>query len=499
MTRVTRRLLLQRSAMAGAALALPHLWLRGVQGAGPNSEVRLAVIGMGGINTVGGVGGRGRQLVERFRAAGGAKIVALCDVDQEILDHEVGKFTARGEKIAAYRDMRQVFDAKNIDAVAIATPNHWHALATIWACQAGKDVYVEKPFAYNIWEGQQMLAAARKYGRMVQVGTQRRASTVLPEVFDTLRGGTLGAIRCVHALIYRGREGIGKVTEPTSVPATIDYDLWCGPTAKTPVMRKQLHYDWHWVWPTGNGEIGNNGAHLIDIGRWALGQNAPPPRTMSIGGRFGVNDDGQTANVQIAWLDYQPAPLVCEIRNFRQGKSADALGKFHGATGGIIIVCEGGSFAGDMTGGAFYDRQEKKIKDFRDGRKLQDVEVRHATNFLAAVHSRKSDTLYAEAAVGQASATCCHIANTSHRLGKPASPDAIAAACSPRAELAEAFSRARTYLQNNGVDLNQTPATLGPWLTFDAATGRFSGEHAAQAQALAHREYRAPFTVPEAV
>lgn len=454
---------------------------------------------MGGINTVGGVGGRGRQLVERFRAAGGAKIVALCDVDQTILDVEAGKFKARGEQVAAYRDLRKAFDDKNIDAVAIATPNHWHALSAIWACQAGKDVYVEKPMAYNIWEGRQLIAAARKYKRIVQVGTQRRASAVLPEAFEYLRGGPLGAIRCVHAVIYRGRDGIGKVAAPTPTPAALDYDLWCGPVAKTPVMRTQLHYDWHWVWATGNGEIGNNGAHMIDIGRWALGQNAPPPRAMSIGGRFGFDDDGQTANTQIAWFDYQPAPLVCEIRNLRKSKAADAMGKCHGSTGGLVVVCEGGQFAGDMTSGVASDQQGKKLKEFRDGSKPRDVETRHAANFFAAVRSRNTESLYAEAAVGQASAVCCHLANTSHRLGQPSSSTAIAAACRQRPPLADAFERCREYLAHNGVDLATTPATLGPWLEYDAAQERFVGERAAEAEKLSRYEQRAPFAVPESV
>lgn len=499
MTRLTRRSLLKRSVLTGTALGLPHVWRREAAGAGPNSEVRLAVIGMGDSNALGGVGGRGGQLIERFRKAGGMKIVALCDVDQELLDGAKAKFTARREQVAAYRDMRKVFDDKNVDAVLIATPNHWHALATIWACQAGKDVYVEKPFSYNLWEGRQMLAAARKYKRIVQVGTQRRASAVLPEVFEYLRGGPLGPMRCVHALVYRGRDGIGKVTAPTPVPAAIDYDLWCGPTAKSPLMRRQLHYDWHWIWATGNGEIGNNGAHLIDIGRWALGQNSPPPRALSIGGRFAFNDDGQTANVQIAWFDYQPVPLVCEIRNVRRDKSPDALGKFRGAAGGLVIDCEGGVFTGDMTAGTIVDSKGKKIKEFRDGSKPQDVEVRHVTGFLAAVRSRNPAELYAEAAVGEASAACCHLANTSHRLGKPASPAEIAKACAGRAPLADAFERCRAYLAGNGVDLGKTPATLGPWLDYDAAAGRFTGEQAAAAEALARREYRAPFVVPEQV
>ena len=174
---------------------------------------------MGSTTAVGGVGGRGHQLIPRIREIPGTKIVALCDVDQAHLDREVQNFQKRGEQVTSYTDLRRVFDDKTIDAVVIALPNHWHALATVWACQAGKDVYVEKPFSYNLWEGQQMVAAARKYGRMVQVGTQNRSSTLLRRAFDDLRSGQIGAIRYAHALVYRARDGIGKVDAPTPPPA----------------------------------------------------------------------------------------------------------------------------------------------------------------------------------------------------------------------------------------------------------------------------------------
>ncbi len=275
----------------------------------------------------------------------------------------------RHEAVAAYVDVRKLLDDKSIDAVAIATPNHWHALATIWACQAGKDVYVEKPFSYNIWEGRQMVAAARKYGRMVQVGTQSRSSEVLRQAFDYLHSGEIGPIRCAHAIVYRAREGIGKVDAPMPVPSTVDYDLWCGPAPKAPLRRKQLHYEWHWFWSTGNGEIGNNGAHFIDVCRWALGQDKPPPRAVSIGGRFAFHDDGETPNTQIALLDYQPAPLLCEIRALKAAQGPDTLGKFRSLGQGVVIDCEGGYFAGNSTGGAVFDRQGQKMKEFGGDRK----------------------------------------------------------------------------------------------------------------------------------
>jgi predicted dehydrogenase len=481
------------------ALGSPGLILGSqlARGAGPNEELRVAVIGLGGIGTVGGVGGRGRQLIDSFRSVPSVRIAALCDVDQAILDHEVGLFKDRGEKVAAFDDLRKVFDDKSIDAVLIATPNHWHALATIWACQAGKDVYVEKPFAYNIWEGRQAVAAARKFDRIVQVGTQRRSSAEVREVIEYLRSGEIGPVRCVHALVLRAREGIGKVTEPTPVPATINYDLWCGPAEKRPLMRKQLHYDWHWVWPTGNGEIGNNGAHHIDVARWVLGQEKPAPRAISIGGRFGFHDDGETANTQIAYFDYQPAPLICEIRNYRATKGVNAAGNLRGISVGMVIDCEGGYVAGDFTGSTVFDKDGKKIKEISGTKRLQDLDNLHAANFVAAVRSRKPGDLNAEAHVGHVSAACCHTANLSYRLGKQTPPEVILEMTRGNSDLAGAFERCREYLRANKIDLGETPAVLGPWLSLDGESDRFIGQFAQEANGLSRREGREPFVVPE--
>jgi predicted dehydrogenase len=495
----TRRSFLKKSILTGLVPGVPKLVTGAEPTLGPtgaNNAIRLAVIGLGSTTAVGGVGGRGHQLIPRLREIPGAKIVALCDVDQAHLDREAQPFKDRGENVATYRDLRKVFDDKTIDAVVVALPNHWHALATVWACQAGKDVYVEKPMSHDIWEGRQMVAAARKYGRVVQVGTQNRSSMLLRKVFDDLRRGELGPIRFGHTLVYRARDGIGTVSTPTPIPATVDYDLWCGPAGKSPLMRKQLHYEWHWFWATGNGEMGNNGIHVIDICRWALGQNQPPPRAISIGGRIAFNDCGETANTQIALLDYQPAPLICEIRNVRTATSPNGIGKFRNRSGGLVIDCEGGYFAGDASGGAIFDKQEKKIKDIPDDASAKNLEASHLSNFLAAVRSRNSSELAAEALEGHRSAACCHMANISHRLGKQTPFDAIHAAIRANSELSDAFDRCREYLRENGVDPDTTPATLGPWVSFDAKEEHFVGEFAEQANALSQRHYRPPYAVP---
>ena len=500
MNAITRRGFLKSTTAAGLVMGLPKLAIgaeRWSQTKGPNDTIRLAVVGLGATTAIGGVGGRGHQLIPRLREVPGAKIVALCDVDQAFLDREAQPLKDRGETVSTHTDLRRVFDDQTIDAVVIALPNHWHALATIWACQAGKDVYVEKPLSHDLWEGRQMVAAARKYGRMVQVGTQNRSSTLLRQVFDDLRRGQFGAIRYAHALVYRARDGIGKVSAPTPLPPTVDYDLWCGPAPKGPLMRKQLHYEWHWFWATGNGEMGNNGIHVIDLCRWALGQSQPPPRALSIGGRFAFNDCGETANTHIALFDYQPAPVICEIRNVRKAQDRDAIGKFRNQDHGIIIDCEGGYFAGDATGGSLFDNQGKKVKDVPDDGSSKTLETTHLSNFVAAVRSRKASDLAAEALQGHLSAACCHLANISHRLGSQAAVEAIRATIRADRDLSDAFDRCREYLLENSVHLGVTPATLGPWVTFDPKRERFVGDFAHPANVLTTRDYRKPFVVPQ--
>lgn len=495
----TRRRFLKTSVAATAALALPRVgWSASpARALGANDTIRLAVIGLGATDAVGGVGARGRQLIGHLQRVPGIKITTLCDVDQKILEREAQPLKSKGENVVLVTDMRRVFDDKSIDAVIIALPNHWHALATIWACQAGKDVYVEKPFSHSLWEGRQMVAAAAKYGRIVQVGTQNRSSTLLRQAFDEVRGGSLGRIRLAHALVYRARVSIGKVDTPTPVPAHVDYDLWCGPAPKKPLNRKQLHYEWHWFWDTGNGEMGNNGVHMIDICRWGLGQNQPPARAMSIGGRFGFDDAAETANTQIALLDFQPAPLICEVRNLRVGSEASGIGAFRNRSRGIMIDCEGGYFAGDATGGAFYDYQNKKIKDVTNDGSSRRMEVEHLANFIAAMRSRKASELAADAVTGHHSTAGCHMANLSYRLGRQSSPEAIRERIKSHQEFGDAFERCREYLGKNGVNLGATPATMGPWVTYDAKQDRFVGEFAAEANKLSRREYRAPYVVPE--
>jgi predicted dehydrogenase len=456
----------------------------------------LAVIGLGGLNVVGGVGGRGRQLIDALVDVPGTRVAAICDVDESLLRHEVERFRRRGQSVKTHADLRRVFDDPDIDAVLIATPNHWHALATVWACEAGKDVYVEKPFSHNLWEGRQMIAAADRYGRMIQVGTQRRSSEIWPQVFEFLGRGELGTIRVAHAVIYRARDGIGKVTSPTSIPQSVDYDLWCGPVAKTPLMRKQLHYEWHWLWATGNGEIGNNGIHTIDVARWALNQDGPPPRAMSVGGRYGFDDAGETPNTQVAIMDYQPVPLICEIRNWRVGRGAAAMGRYRGTEKGLVIDCQGGYCKEDSSGITVFDERGKKIREFPAVGAGKTTTVAHLANFVDAVRSRDETILNAGPQVGHDSAACFHLANLSHRLGSLASFDDIAASDKSEPAWSDAIDRCVEYLASNGLKLDQSRITNGPWVQYDANRDQLSGQWAERANELSRTAYREPFVVP---
>ena len=219
---------------------------------GANDDIRVAVAG---------IRSKGDQHIDVFHGLEGVRVVALCDPDEEVLAKCAKKFTDNNETVRTTTDIRELLDSKDIDAIAMATPNHWHSLMTIWACQAGKDVYVEKPASHSIWEGQQMIKAARKYNRIVQVGTQNRSDTGLLEVMPYIHGGNLGKILWVRGFCYKRRKSIGKVAGPVSIPEHIDYNLWTGPVALEPLRRESLHYDWHWVWATGNGDIGNQGVH----------------------------------------------------------------------------------------------------------------------------------------------------------------------------------------------------------------------------------------------
>ena len=452
---------------------------------GANDDIRLAIVGLRK---------KGKEHLEIFPKVPGVRIVALCDADTQFLDAEEKEFKDRGEKVARYVDYRKLLDDKGIDAVVVVTPDHWHALMTVWACQAGKDVYVEKPLSHNIWEGRKMVEAARKYERIVQTGSQDRSDVGERAAVEYIREGNLGRIELARAISYDLRESIGRVNGPQPIPASLDYDLFQGPASMVPLMRKELHYDWHWFWDTGTGEVGNLGAHNVDESRWMIGQEGIAPRAVTIAGRVGMDDNGQTPNTQITFFDYDPVPIIYEVRGLRRRRGLRAREHYRGTSFGMVIDCEGGYFAGGRGGGWAYDSDGKRIKQFPG-----DGGIEHQANFIEAVRSRKVSALRADVLEGHVTATLCHMANISYRLGRKESPERIADAVEADGVLAEAFERCLKHLEANKVDLAREPMTIGPSLAFDRESERFVGDFSDMANMYLRRNYREPFVVPDEV
>jgi predicted dehydrogenase len=491
MSKLNRRDFMKSSAAIGAGLIMAGSTSRVL---GANDDVRVAVIG---------VGSQGGGHMRYFSSIPGVRLVAICDADRAHVENRAADFEKKNSvKLKTYTDMRELLDSKEIDAVTSATPNHWHALTTIWACQAGKDIYIEKPACHEIWEGRKMVEASRKYDRIVQIGTQKRSSEAHPAAFEWIREGHIGKIKWVRGFCYKGRgpntNGIVHGTNgPKPVPASVDYNMWCGPADMVPLHRTDLHYVWHWMWNTGNGDIGNQGPHEMDIARWALGDPGLPTQCFSIGGRFGVgqtDDVGETANTQIAFFNYKPAPLIFEVRGLPRKKDDRAMDHFRGTRVGDCIQCEGGYFPCDDGGGWVFDNDGERIKQFsgRGG-------AGHHENFIKAVRSRKRSDQNADIEVGHLSAALCHMANTSHRLGKKATVDEIKTAIGDNAEMMDSFNRMLEHLAANEVSLEKEPITLGPVLTMDPKTERYVGENADLANMFIKRNYREPFVVPDQV
>jgi predicted dehydrogenase len=450
--------------------------------AGANDEIGVAVVGFHG---------RGRAHIDGYSKVKGTRLVALCDVDHHVLEGELKRCETHGLKVEGYTDIRKLLENSAVDVVSIATPNHWHSLAGIWAIQAGRDVYVEKPVSHEVWEGRQFVKAARNNNRIVQAGTQCRSSTGIADGIQWVRDGNIGKILRARGLCYKRRPSIGKVDHPTSIPEWIDYNLWCGPAPEVPLMREHLHYDWHWVWPTGNGDLGNQGIHQMDIARWALGEAELSPRVISVGGRLGYVDDGTTPNTLVVFHDYPVAPLIFEVRGLPSSADSQKMDSYRGAQIGVVVDCEGGSMViPSYSTAIIYDKDQKEIKRFNGSSS-------HFQNFIDAVRSRKYSDLHADILQGHISSALCHTGNISYRLGKTRPPEEIRDAVKDNKDLAEAVGRMEEHLGANNIDLYKTPATLGVVLKMNPSTERFIGNR--RANRLLKRHYRKPFVVPAKV
>jgi predicted dehydrogenase len=497
MNSLTRRTFLKSSALVTASAAFSaRSW---AQVAGANSDIRVAVIGLHG---------RGKSHLQSLSKVAGVRLVALCDVDTDVLQKTKAGLGEKGSSVKTYVDLRELLASPDIDAVTIATPNHLHSLQAIWACEAGKDVYVEKPVSHNIWEGRQLVSAAAKYNRVVQAGTQIRSGAGLQEAVQWVKAGNLGKITASRGFCYKSRPSIGKTEGEQPVPSTVNYDLWTGPAPLVPLRRRRLHYDWHWLQVTGNGDVGNQGIHQMDVARWFLGEAGLPRQTLSVGGRLGYIDDGDTPNTQVVIHDYATAPLIFEVRGLPRkagaapsagGENEDSGGKkggnvmdkYRGVSVGNVIDCEGGSV---VTSAYFtataYDKAGKVVKEFEG-------KDRHMQNFIDVVRSRKTANQYGPILEGHVSSALCHLGNISHMLGKAASPDVMRERIKGNGPLAEACGRMSEHLVLNNVDLVKTPLTYGAPLTLGPKHSEsFVGEFAKEANPMLTRKYRAPYIVP---
>ncbi len=386
---LTRRDFVKSSVAAGAVAALPFSNVRGA-----NEDIRVAVVG---------IRGRGGGLVSEFHALDGVRVVALCDVDGGELGKRVKKFTDRNEKVTGYGDFRHMLEDKSIDVVAVATPDHWHVPVAAFSVIAGKDVYVEKPLSHTIAEGRLLVDLARKHRKMVQHGTQARSSAGLAEGIEYLRSGELGKVRMAKAINCQLRGPIGRVAD-SETPPNVNYDLWLGPAPKRPFNRNRFHYNWHWFWDYGTGDTGNDGVHQIDIARWGLGVELPNAVTCS-GGQLFYDDDHQTPDTQVATFEYDDVYLMYEMRLWTPYP-------LEGHDNGDVFYADGGTMSIGRKGWQVAFKNGKKGPGGPRG------STPHAANFIKAVRSRKATDLNADVEAGHHSATLCHLANISMRVGR---------------------------------------------------------------------------------
>ena len=475
MKEINRRHFVKSTIGAGIGLALaqPHSRVLGA-----NDDIRVAVIGLNG---------RGGSHIGGFRNIPGVRVTALCDIDDYVTRRRVSDLQKDNDyQVTTYTDYRKLLEDKSIDAVAIATPNHWHSLMTVWACQAGKDVYVEKPCSHNVFEGRQCVAASRKYDRIVQHGTQSRASGSKAKEIAAAQSGKYGKLLVSKGYCCKPRWSIGfKPYE--EVPGNVDFNLWLGPAPEQPFHRNLVHYNWHWFWDFGNGDMGNQGVHEMDIARWAIKGATLPKSVVAMGGRYvdGPNyaDQGQTPNMQLAVFDYGETKLVFETRGL-VGKMND----FPRIVGNEFYL-----EAGVIRGGKFYENNQGSGEDLGDVEYHLD-QGNIFENFIHAVRSRNRRQQHADILEGHYSSALCHLGNISYRLGWDYPFNHQTTALGESEVITDSL---RMVLDNSralGLDPLKSTYQLGPKLQLNPQTEKFIGN--TPADLLLSRFYREPFVVP---
>ena len=486
MVHPSRRHFLEQSMLAtAAAMAIQSRFANSAQAdddkspsVGPNDTIRVAVVG---------AGGRGQSHIGGFAGKPGTEVTHICDCDERAGQNscEVAGEKQAGRKPVWVKDVRKLLESNAIDAVSIATPNHWHSLGAIWAVQSGKDVYVEKPVSHNVLEGRRLVQVARKHNRIVQTGTQSRSNPGMRDAMNFIHTGGLGEVKVARGLCYKPRNSIG----PKGIydaPTDLDYDLWSGPAPILPITRKRFHYDWHWQWAYGNGDLGNQGIHQMDLCRWALNDQRVCDRTLSLGGRLGYEDAGETANTQIVMHEFGSKQLVFEVRGL-------PTENFKGAMVGIIVEGSNGYLV--MTSydaGTVFDLEGKPVKQFSGG-----GDHHHYKNFQDAVRKRDHKILNADVEDGHLSSALCHIANISMQLGETIDGEDVASelkSVQGPANFPDCWQRTAQHLTKN--ELQGYKIQMGPRLTLDPVSETFLGN--AKANEMLTREYRAGYRIPNA-
>jgi predicted dehydrogenase len=437
---------------------------------GANERVNVAVCGIKG-RGASHIGGHGRQK--------NVTISHLVDPDSRLFEGRKkfvqSKFKNTPECV---QDVRKVLDNKEVDVISIATPNHWHSLMSIWACQAEKDVYVEKPLSHNLFEGRKLVEAAKKYNRIVQHGTQNRSLRKWSDLAKEVASGKNGKLEVALGTCHKRRGSIG-FKDTKSPPNELDFDVWTGPAAKEDFHDNLVHYNWHWFWNYGNGDIGNQGVHQMDIARWMIPGAVWPKSVICFGGRFGYKDQAETANTQLAIFDYGESLLVFDVRGL-SGKSNMGISNH-----------------------VYFDKNAKQKNTASHGLKgIKDPladrgKVDIFENFIQAVRNRKEEHLDAHVYEGHVSSGLCHLANVSYRLGEKSSFNKKNKSFGSNKKGYEYFERMQEHLKENGLNLKETDYIVGRNLEFDAKTETIKGDD--EANALLSRNYRSPYIVPDKV
>lgn len=409
---------------------------------GANDRLRIAVLG---------VNGRGKSHIEEIMdlsQKANVEVAVLCDPDMNVLQDRAADFEKKyGKKVMIEQDFRKTYEDKTIDAVTLATPNHWHALQTIWACQAGKDVYVEKPATHNIVEGRKIIEAAYKYNRIVQHGVQLRSSVAIREAVKHLEEGLIGRVYMSRGLVYRWRPDIGN-KGISQIPAGLDYDLWCGPAPMRPFSKNLVHYNWHWHWNYGNGDVGNQGIHETDLCMWGLGVNSLPERITSMGGKFLWDDCKEVPEIQTSIYHYPKEKKIIqfEVRNWCTNLEDGAgVGNIFYGDKGYLVVKGYGTYESYLG-----EKREKGPSRSESGELTL-----HFQNWFDAIRARDMSIQNGPVQTGALSSSLAHLGNISYRLGKQ--------------------------------------------LDFDPVAERFIGSDIDDANAMLSREYRAPYLLPDVV